>query len=142
MTKQTDKDNFASILDTLDKNQSAIMQAMALQKRCAEIGFDWDTLEPVAEKVQEELVEVMEEAKITPKNQQRIEEELGDLFFALINLARHLNCAPETTLKKANLKFEKRFRFVEQKVIEQNKNLQDCSLNELEAFWQQSKKHD
>lgn len=140
------KQSNISILDAhfegSNATDNAIDRAMKIQTRCAEVGFDWKTLGPVSEKVEEELAEVMEEALMVDKNQVRIDEELGDLLFAVLNLARHLGCNPETALKNANEKFEKRFRQVEQKVAQSPKTLQESSLDELEAFWKEVKKEE
>ncbi len=131
-----------SILDTLQEDLSPLMQAKKTQDRCAQFGFDWDTLGPVAEKVQEELNEVIEEALMIEINQTRVEEELGDLLFAVVNLARHLDCCPESALAKANLKFAARFRKVEEKLLQKGKNLQKSTLDEMEAMWDEVKKEE
>ena len=74
------------------------------------------------------------------QQQARIEDELGDLLFANVNLVRHLHCNPEQVLRQANSKFEQRFRLVEQAVLQQGKRMSDCTLDELEAIWQEVKK--
>lgn len=131
-----------SILDDVNPLLSVMEHATKIQQRCAQFGFDWDTFTPVAAKVQEELIEVMEEAQLNNRDQQRVEEELGDLLFAVINLARHLDADPEQALRKANLKFAKRFAQVEQKVINSGKILQDSQLDELDALWQEVKREE
>ncbi|WP_434358652.1 nucleoside triphosphate pyrophosphohydrolase [Parasalinivibrio latis] len=124
-----------SILDDVPAAFPALTRAAKLQKRCASVGFDWDSLGPVAEKVSEELQEVMEEATYADVQQERVEEELGDLLFAVVNLSRHLSCNPEQALRKANKKFESRFRKIETKVRESERTLAECSLDELDSLW-------
>ena len=125
-----------SILDDVSAHQPAMMQAMKIQKRCARVGFDWTTLAPVVAKVHEEIDEVMAEALMADVDQARIDDEMGDLLFAVINLSRHLGTDPEMALRQANQKFERRFRQVEQNVIESGQTLQAASLEEMEAHWQ------
>ncbi|KXF80178.1 nucleoside triphosphate pyrophosphohydrolase [Enterovibrio coralii] len=129
-----------SVLDDVPNTLPALGRAAKLQKRCARVGFDWDSVGPVAEKVQEELHEVMEEALMVDIDQTRVDEEIGDLLFAVVNLARHVGTNPETALRKANLKFESRFRKVETKLRENGKNLPESQLDELEMLWQEVKR--
>lgn len=123
-----------SILDNIPYAFPALTRAEKLQKRCAKIGFDWDNIEPVFDKVEEEMEELRTEIAI-PNNSQRIEEELGDLFFAMVNLSRHLHCSPEETLRNANKKFETRFRKLESKVEMVGKSLNEMSLIEMDLLW-------
>nr|WP_086940250.1 nucleoside triphosphate pyrophosphohydrolase [Thaumasiovibrio occultus] len=125
-----------SILDNVPHALPALMRADKLQKRCSRHGFDWDTLGPVVDKVQEEIEEVMVEVTQIVPDETRVEEEIGDLLFAVANLARHVNVKPEMALIKANRKFERRFRQVEKNVLEQGKRLEECDLDTLEAAWQ------
>ncbi|WP_424407014.1 nucleoside triphosphate pyrophosphohydrolase [Pasteurella sp. PK-2025] len=128
-----------SILDNIPHAFPALMRAEKLQKRCAKVGFDWRELTPVLEKVYEELDEVKQELNKVNKDQNKIEEEVGDLLFATVNLSRHLKCQAEESLRKANNKFEKRFRAVENKLKEQNKTVEQSSLMEMDLLWAEVK---
>lgn len=129
-----------SILDNIPYAFPALMRAEKLQKRCSKKGFDWNNINAVFAKVEEELQEVQQELNKPQPQQDKIEEEMGDLFFACVNLSRHLNCQAEQTLRQANLKFEKRFRFVEQQLKAQNKSLDESHLAEMDYWWEQVKK--
>ncbi|WP_318516238.1 nucleoside triphosphate pyrophosphohydrolase [Photobacterium leiognathi] len=137
--ERAEKEQDPSLLANIPNALPALMRADKIQKRCANVGFDWDELAPVVDKVKEELDEVMDEVIQAVPEQQRIEEELGDLLFSVVNLSRHLNVKPELALQKANKKFEKRFRQVEKNVLEQGKLISQCSLSELDAEWNRVK---
>jgi len=128
-----------SIFDTIPNSLPALNRAMKIQKKCAKHGFDWTTLEPVVDKVKEELEEVMEETKRSSVAPEKVEEELGDLLFSTVNLSRHLECDPDVALQKANLKFIRRFRKIESLIHNQNKTLDDFSLDELDKLWDKVK---
>ena len=106
------------------------------------LGFDWDDVELVLAKVEEELQEVRDEINQTPRNQEKIEEEIGDLFFATVNLSRHLKCNAEEALRKANNKFEQRFRKVEEKALERGSSVNDLSLIEMDILWDEVKREE
>ncbi|MGR5284466.1 nucleoside triphosphate pyrophosphohydrolase [Vibrio maritimus] len=131
-----------SILDSIPQSLPALSKANKIQKRCAKFGFDWDALGPVVEKVQEEIEEVVEEAIQVDVNEDKLEEEVGDLLFAAVNLARHLKKDPEVALRKANDKFSRRFKGVETLAAGEGKLLTDFSLQELDAFWNDVKKQE
>lgn len=128
-----------SVLANIPSAMTPLIRAQKLQKACASVGFDWVSLPPVVEKIEEEIQEVLEEAEKSPRDQQATEEEIGDLLFAVINLSRHLNVDAETALRKANRKFEKRFRKVENKLLEQGTEVNEASLEKMEQIWQQIK---
>ncbi|HCH50256.1 MAG TPA: nucleoside triphosphate pyrophosphohydrolase [Proteus sp.] len=128
-----------SLLDDIPATLPALMKAEKIQKRCATVGFDWSELEPVLGKVYEEIDEVMAEVKNNPRDGSRIEDELGDLLFSVVNLARHLKQKPEQALNRACRKFEQRFRFVEKNLAEQGRDIENATLEEMEISWQQAK---
>ncbi|HIF9359154.1 nucleoside triphosphate pyrophosphohydrolase [Photobacterium damselae] len=138
--ERADKAVDNSILANVPLAMPALTRADKIQKRCAQFGFDWDSVAPVAEKVVEELDEVMDEYQQVTLDQNRIEEEMGDLLFSVVNLSRHLNVNPERALQKANKKFERRFRKVEKNVLEQGMEISNCSLEQLDQEWNIVKK--
>ncbi|MGI2798275.1 nucleoside triphosphate pyrophosphohydrolase [Photobacterium damselae] len=138
--ERADKAVDNSILANVPLAIPALTRADKIQKRCAQFGFDWDSLAPVAEKVVEELDEVMDEYQQVTLDQNRIEEEMGDLLFSVVNLSRHLNVNPERALQKANKKFERRFRKVEKNVLEKGMEISNCSLEQLDQEWNIVKK--
>lgn len=131
-----------SILDNVPIALPSLLRAAKLQKRCAKVGFDWSELEPTIQKVEEELQEVRDEILKQPQNPQAIEEEIGDLLFATVNVARHLKLNPEEALRKANLKFERRFRQVEQRILDSGRQLEQVSLAEMDLIWDQIKRQE
>lgn len=131
-----------SILDNVPIALPSLLRAAKLQKRCAKVGFDWSELEPTIQKVEEELQEVRDEVSKQPQNTQAIEEEIGDLLFASVNVARHLKLNPEEALRKANLKFERRFRQVEQSILASGRQLEQVSLAEMDLIWDQVKQQE
>ncbi|MEP0356082.1 nucleoside triphosphate pyrophosphohydrolase [Paraglaciecola sp.] len=133
------KNDDLSVLANIPSGVTPLTKAHKLQKQCAKVGFDWPTIEPVVGKVKEEIQEVMEEVQVETPNQQRIEEEIGDLLFSVVNLARHLNVNAESALIKANHKFEQRFRQVEVTLENHESSIYSASLDEMEAAWQRVK---
>jgi ATP diphosphatase len=131
-----------SVLDGVTLGLPALVRAHKLQKRCARVGFDWDAVALVLDKVREEIAEVEQELAITPVDPARVEEEIGDLLFSVVNLARHVGTDAESALRNANQKFERRFRQVETQLRNDEKNIQECQLDELESAWQQVKKQE
>ena len=121
-----------SLLDDVPQALPALSRAAKLQKRAAQVGFDWPEALPVLDKVREELDEVLE--AMSENDPQAIAEELGDLLFVVVNLARHLKVEPEAALRAANGKFERRFRFIEQALRDAGRPIENCSLDELDAL--------
>ncbi|MDH0155385.1 nucleoside triphosphate pyrophosphohydrolase [Stutzerimonas stutzeri] len=127
-----------SLLDDVPSALPALSRAAKLQKRAAQVGFDWPEALPVVDKVREELDEVLE--AMSENDPQAIAEELGDLLFVVVNLARHLKVDPENALRAANGKFERRFRFIEQALRDAGRSIENCDLEELDALWGEAKK--
>lgn len=130
--------NKKSVLSGVATNLPALMQCEKVQKKAANHGFDWPTVEPVFAKVEEELAEVKEAWQA--KDQAHIQEEIGDLLLVSVNLARHLKVNPEMALKAAIKKFSQRFKYIEDQVEASGRTLQACELAELDAFWDEAKK--
>jgi nucleoside triphosphate diphosphatase len=138
--KQTDSVAAASgILDGIAATLPALRWAEKLQKRAAQHGFDWPEIEPVFGKLDEEIGELQQEIPRLD-NQQRIEDEMGDVLFACVNLARHLKVDPEQALRGCNRRFMSRFAKMEQLLERDGRVVDSTSLQELERYWQESKK--
>ena len=137
---QADKPHDKSTLANIPTGMTPLLRAQKIQKKCAKVGFDWTDLAPVVDKIHEEIAEVLAEVNVSEPDQQAIEEEVGDLLFAVVNLARHTSVNAETALIKANRKFEKRFRQVEQVIEKQGLNMESASMQQMEAAWQQIKR--
>ena len=128
-----------SIFDAVPSGLPALMYAQKLQKVCARVGFDWTSTAPVIDKVREEVEEINVEITTQSPDQARIEEEIGDALFAMVNLSRHCNVDADTALRRASRKFTRRFEQIEHQVLEQGLALEDMSLTELESIWQRVK---
>ena len=128
-----------SHLDGIASAMPALRWSEKLQKRAAHHGFDWDDIAPVFDKLNEEIGELKAEI-VHQDNQQRITDEMGDILFASVNLARHLGVNPEQALRDSNRKFISRFEIVEQLLDKEDKAMEDCSVDVLEGYWQQAKK--
>lgn len=126
-----------SVLDDVPRALPAITRASKLQKRAASVGFDWDQPLQVMDKLDEELAEIRD--ALSQGDQAAVADEVGDLLFAVVNLARHLKVEPEQALRGTNRKFERRFRFVEQAFQTQGRSLSEADLEAMEAQWQAAK---
>ena len=131
------KEGNKSVLGGVPKSLPSLLKAIRIQDKARSAGFDWDNKEQVWEKVLEELDELKHE--VENNNKEKIEEELGDVIFSIINYARFIGVNPDDSLEKTNKKFIKRFQYIEQEANKINKQLSDMSLEEMEVFWQQSK---
>jgi tetrapyrrole methylase family protein/MazG family protein len=128
----------ASLLDGVSKALPAALEGFQLTRRAARIGFDWENVEGVFDKMSEESGELRQ--AVGAKDVRRTEEEMGDLLFAAVNLARFLHVDPEIALKKANVKFSTRFRRMEELAAESGKTLADVPREDMERLWEEVKK--
>ncbi|MDD2206565.1 MAG: nucleoside triphosphate pyrophosphohydrolase [Aminobacterium sp.] len=136
LKKREDKSVLAGIPESLPP----LLKAYRIQAKVSHVGFDWEKgdIKPVTDKIKEELSEV--EAAVNQEEQVRVEEELGDLFFAVVNLSRHLGVNPDIALQRANKKFEERFRQVEKMVHQEGREWEDYQLKDLDCFWNEAKR--
>lgn len=135
--KPTENTDDRSVLDGIASSLPALMFAAKIQARASQHGFDWSEVPPVFSKVEEELEELQEAFK--SGDQKHIREELGDLLFVVVNLARHLDVEPENALNLASRKFERRFHYIEEQVYKSGRQLEECRLEELDAYWDDAK---
>jgi ATP diphosphatase len=126
-------------LDGVAKALPALLRAEKIQKRAARVGFDWKETAPVIDKIEEELCELRAELAAGSVDPARVTDELGDVLFAVANLARHCRIDPEAALRGTNDKFERRFRYLEAQLAKQGRKPADASLEEMEALWQEAK---
>ncbi|WP_374449298.1 nucleoside triphosphate pyrophosphohydrolase [Stella sp.] len=125
-------DRLQSVLDGVPAALPALVRADKLQRRAARVGFDWPDADAVLPKIDEELAEIAEARAAAPD---RVAEEVGDLLFSVVNLARKLNIDAEVALRKANSKFDRRFRGIEAALLAEGRRPQDATLAEMEALW-------
>ena len=131
------KEGNKSVLSGVPKSLPALIKASRIQDKVAGVGFDWEESKQVFEKVKEELSELQEE--VNQNQQDKIEDEFGDVLFSMINYARFLNVDPETALERTNKKFMFRFQYLEEKAKEHNLDLSEMSLAEMDKFWNEAK---
>ena len=134
------KEGKKSVLEGVPSSLPALIKAMRIQEKARGVGFDWEHPEQVWDKVQEEIRELNKEIR-DKSNIEKIEDEFGDVLFALINYSRFININPEDALERTNKKFISRFMYMEQKILESGKNLSDCSLAEMDVYWNEAKKN-
>jgi XTP/dITP diphosphohydrolase len=128
-----------SVLAGVPKGLPSLVKAIRIQEKARGVGFDWENEEQVWEKVQEEMNEFKLEAEAPSVSEEKLSGEFGDVLFALINYARFKNINPEDALEKTNLKFIRRFTYMENKITESGKKIGDCKLDEMEKFWNEAK---
>src|SRR6185312_9044401 len=129
-----------SALDGVGVALPALTRALKLQKRAARVGFDWSEIQPVVESIGRELAELEAEIKAAQKDPLRLTDELGDVLFSVVNLARFLDVDPEAALRATNAKFERRFRHIEQRLAETGEGPEQVSLERMEDLWVEAKK--
>ncbi len=137
--KQKEKGGNKTVLSGVPNSMPALLKAYRIQEKARAVGFDWDKPEQVFEKVREEIEELHTEVESDKLEQSKIEDEFGDVLFSLINYARFLKVNPEDALERTNKKFIKRFGYMEQKIKEQGKQIEDCTLAEMDVFWNEAK---
>ncbi len=126
-----------SILDDVPVHFPGLLEGLKLSKKAAKVGFDWQDKEQIFEKIDEETAELRQ--AIAGNETEHIAEEIGDLLFAVVNLARHLDVEPETALKRTNRKFRERFKFIEQELAKQGRSVDDADLAEMDTLWNKAK---
>jgi MazG family protein len=129
-----------SVLAGVPASLPALVKANRVQEKVRAVGFDWDKREQIWDKVHEELDELKEEVRVN--NQKEIEGEFGDLMFSLVNAARLYGVDPETALERTNLKFIKRFKFLEERTLKKGRSLKEMNLDEMNEIWEEAKKYD
>lgn len=157
------KNEKQSILAGVSSAMPSLLEASKLSSRAAQVGFDWPNVEGLFDKLREETGELREHLKEFPAPgprpqgrgvassgrtpvpdalQSKLEEEVGDLFFVLVNIARYLSVDPESALRKTNRKFKRRFQWMEARLHESGRSADEASMDELESLWQQAKAHE
>jgi MazG family protein len=152
-----------SILAGISSALPSLLEAHKLSSRAAQVGFDWPNMEGLFDKLSEEISELRQQLQefpapgprpegrgvagsgrqaISDDLRERVEEEVGDLFFVLVNIARYLSLDPESALRKTNRKFRRRFQWMEQRLQEKGRNAEQASMDELELLWQQAKQEE
>ncbi len=126
-----------SVLEGVPQSMPSLLRAHRLQKRAAQVGFDWEKVEDVLKKVDEEINELKEAIKSGKREE--IEDELGDIFFMLVNLSRFIGVNPEDAHRKTISKFIQRFRYIEMKAEEQGRKISDMTLEEMDRLWDEAK---
>ncbi len=133
------KEGNRSVLGGVPKSAPSMIKAYRIQEKANGVGFDWHDEKEVWDKVQEELSELREEID---NQSDKIEDELGDVLFALINYARFIRINPDDALEKSNRKFIRRFQYIEEKAKDSGRKLTDLTLDEMEQYWQESKQNE
>jgi ATP diphosphatase len=135
--RPADSEPSGSLLSNIKAGQPALTRAMALQRKASTVGFDWNDPRAVLQKIREEADEI--EAALDHGDKAELAAETGDLMFALVNLARHVDADPETALRSANAKFERRFAYIERALASQERTLEAATLAEMDALWNEAK---
>jgi len=138
--KKTEKQARESALDGVPKRVPPLHRAHQLQKRAARVGFDWTDIQDVWTKLDEEIVELKE--AIARKNRQHVIEELGDVLFSVVNIARFVKVDPAYALDSSNAKFSRRFRIVENEIVASGRKMKDCTLAQMDEIWNRLRAED
>ena len=138
--KKAEKQERKSVLEGIPRALPALIYAQRMQEKAASVGFDWDDVPPILEKIDEETKEL--KSALETEDQTRIKEEVGDLLFTIVNLARKLHLDAESALKETARKFSKRFQYIEEQYRQNGENINEASLEELNSFWELSKKEE
>ncbi len=133
------KEGKKSVLEGVPMSLPPLVKAVRMQEKASGVGFDWEAPHQVWDKVMEELSELKNEVE-DGQDKSKMEDELGDLLFALVNYSRFLDINPEDALERTNRKFLHRFKYMEEKVKESGKTLHEMSLKEMDVFWEEAKK--
>ena len=131
------KEGRKSVLGGVPKSLPPLVKAFRMQEKASGVGFDWESPEQVWDKVIEEMHEM--KAEVENADEQKLEEEFGDLLFALVNYSRFIGINPEDALEKANMKFKRRFQYLEEHAGEDGRALYDMSLDEMDVYWEEAK---
>ena len=139
-----DRAQHTSILEGVSTRVPALMEAHQLSTKAARVGFDWEQIEDIFAKVQEEIAELLAAIKVhvdsnLESDHTRVREEIGDLLFAVTNIARHLRVEPEAALKLTNRKFRQRFAYIEDRLRARDQSFESTNLQKLESLWQEAK---
>jgi MazG family protein len=127
-----------SVVEGVPRNLPELHKAFRLQEKASKVGFDWNDISLVWDKVEEELAEVKE---LQSQNEtDKLEEEIGDLLFSIVNYTRFIGINPENALRRTNEKFVRRFQYVEKKIRESGRSITDSNLEEMDKYWEESKK--
>lgn len=141
---KAEQEKDASLLDGISRKAPALMEAHQLATKAARVGFDWQRLEDIFDKLREEIDElraaIKEQDEAGAEGRTRVREEIGDVIFAVANISRHLGVEPEAALKVTNRKFRQRFNYIERKLRGQGQTPDAATLDEMEALWQEAKK--
>ncbi len=138
--KLKEKDGNKTVLSGVPASLPALVKAYRMQDKARSVGFDWDEKEQVWDKVQEEIGEL--KVEIDKQDQNKMEEEFGDLLFSLVNAARLYDINPDTALERTNQKFRDRFNYLESRTITQGKSLHDMTLEEMDVIWEEAKRRE
>jgi tetrapyrrole methylase family protein / MazG family protein len=135
--KQAKQDAPKSLLESISRSMPALVEAQQISSRAARVGFDWENVEQVLDKLDEELTELA--AARDGGSREDVEHEIGDILGVIVNIARFLEVDPEQAMRKSNARFRKRFAYMERELLARGKQLADSNIHEMEELWQEAK---